>query len=101
MRSLYAALALFLIADTAHAGDACLNMSMATRTTFPSQDEMRVETRDNTVFAVRFHRGCRVTEPRTHFVYEPWTLGPCLRHGQAFTTNHGGVCVVDDVSRQG
>jgi hypothetical protein len=101
MRTLYAALALIFIADTAQAGDACLNMSRATRTTFPSRDEMQVETKDNDVFAVRFHRGCQVTEPRTYFVYEPWTLGPCLLHGQALTTNHGGVCVVDEVNRKG
>jgi len=93
-------LLLCLATVTSARAQACLDMADATGTHFTSDRTMVVRTRDQQVFQVTFRSACSAAVfPRTHFIYEPWTLRPCLRKGHTLDTNGRGPCIVDTVSK--
>jgi hypothetical protein len=99
MRTLALLLCLATV-TAAHAQQTCLDMADATGTHFTSDRTMVVRTRYQQVFQVTFRSACSVAVfPRTHFIYEPWTLRPCLRKGHTLDTNGRGPCIVDTVSK--
>ena len=95
------ALAIFVLAaPAAYAQPTCLDVADVTGTTVTSSHAMLVRTRSRDVYEVTFRYPCAAgLFPRTYFVYERWTLQPCLRSGQALSTNNSGACVIDTVTK--
>ncbi len=91
-------LAAVMAATPALAGNACLDITQATTMKFVSERTMIVNTRTHRAFTVTFRNACAVSRfPNTHFVYETWTVQPCLHRGDVLPTNDLGACFVDTV----
>ena len=100
MHVLASILTLAMLTPMAGSHQNCLDMATATGTTFTSDHAMVVRTRDHDAYRVTFRHSCAVgVFPRTYFVYEPWTVRPCLHSGHVLGTNGRGPCVVDTVTK--
>ena len=98
---LFKALVFFVLAaPAAYAQPACLDVADVTGTTVKSSHAMLLRTRSRDVYRVTFRYPCAAgLFPSTYFVYERWTLQPCLHSGQALPTNNSGPCVIDTVTK--
>ncbi len=86
------------VASPALAGKVCLDIAKVTNIKHVSEKIMIVSTRSHQAFTVTFRNMCPAGRwSNTFFVYEPWTLQPCLHSGDVLPTNNMGPCFVDTV----
>lgn len=89
-------LALLALPSAAGATQQCLAVKDIASFSQDGRAQMQVTTYQNRLYDVTFKAPC-AHNLGTHFVYQQWQLHRCLGHGDALTTNKGGVCVVAQV----